>query len=58
MIDVHGHTMSFGQHGHDMGGHWVDGDMLSHHDGHGHMNDGWRHHDGHYGMAFPFTTAP
>jgi hypothetical protein len=57
MIDAHGHTMNFDEHGHDMGGHWIDDDMLSHHDDHGHMHDGWQHHDGHYGMAFPFRTA-
>ena len=62
IIDVHGHGMDFDQHGHEMGGHWVDEDMLGHHggmmDGHSHMGEGWQHHNGAYGMAFSFWTAP
>ena len=62
IIDVHGHGMDFDQHGHDMGGHWIEEDMLGYHEGmmgdHPHMGDGWQHHNGTYGMAFPFWTAP
>jgi hypothetical protein len=62
MLSEHGYPMSFEQHGHAMGGEWVeesmfgpDGGMMG---GHDHMGDGWRHQNGMYGMAFSFTTAP
>ena len=62
ITDVDGHHMDFDQHGFDMGGHWVDEDMLGQHGGmmggHPHMGDGWQHHNGTYGMAFAFHTAP
>ena len=62
ITDVDGHHMDFDQHGFDVGGHWVDEDMLGQHGGmmgdHSHMGDGWMHHNGSYGMAFPFRTAP
>ena len=62
ITDRHGHGMDFDQHGLDMGGHWVDEEMLGQHGGmmggHSHMGDGWQHHNGTYGMAFPFWTAP
>ena len=62
MQDEHGHQMNFGQHGHGMGGNWVEehmfgpgGGMMG---GHNHMGDGWQHQNGMYGMTFSFTTAP
>jgi hypothetical protein len=62
ITDVDGHHMDFDQHAFDMGGHWVDEDMLSHHGGmmggHSHMGEGWQHENGTYGMAFAFRTAP
>jgi hypothetical protein len=61
ITDADGHQMNFEQHGFDMGGHWVDEDMLGQHGGmmggHSHMSDGWQHENGTYGMAFPFSTA-
>jgi hypothetical protein len=61
ITDVDGHQMNFERHGFDMGGHWVDEDMLGQHGGmmggHSHMSDGWQHENGTYGMAFPFSTA-
>ena len=62
ITDEDGHHMDFDQHGFDMGGHWVDEDMLGQHGGmmggHSHMGEGWQHENGAYGMAFPFSTAP
>ena len=62
ITDADGHHMDFDQHGFDMGGHWVDEDMLDQHGGmmggHSHMGDGWQHENGTYGMAFAFRTAP
>jgi hypothetical protein len=54
--------MNFQQHGHAMGGDWVEehmfgsgGGMMG---GHNHMGDGWQHENGMYGMTFSFTTMP
>ena len=62
ITDVDGHHMDFDQHAFDMGGHWVDEDMLDQHGGmmggHSHMGEGWQHKNGTYGMAFAFRTAP
>ncbi|MCL7972986.1 MAG: Ig-like domain-containing protein [marine benthic group bacterium] len=62
MQDEHGHHMNFQQHGHAMGGDWVEehmfgsgGGMMG---GHNHMGDGWQHENGMYGMTFSFTTMP
>jgi len=61
MQDDHGHRMDFEQHGHAMGGDWVEegmfgpgGGMMG---GHDHMGEGWQHQNGMYGMTFSFTTA-
>jgi hypothetical protein len=62
MLDDHGHGMNFEQHGHAMGGEWVDEGMFAQGGGmmggHDHMGAGWQHHNGMYGMMFSFTTAP
>ena len=44
--------MDFEWHGFEMGGHWVDEDMLGGGmmGGHVHMDDDWQHHNGTYGM--------
>lgn len=48
ILDAHGHDLDFDQHGHEIGGHWVDDDQLSHHGGmmggRPHMGEGWQHH--------------
>ena len=60
ITDIDGHPMDFDWHGFEMGGHWVDEDMLG--GGmmgmHMHMDDRWQHHNGTYGMMFSFTTTP
>jgi hypothetical protein len=59
MTDEDGHLMSFQQYGFDMGGQWVDQNMLGGMmGGHMHMGDEWRDHNGTYGMMFAFMTAP
>jgi hypothetical protein len=60
ITDIDDHPMDFDWHGFEMGGHWVDEDMLG--GGmmgmHMHMDDQWQHHNGTYGMMFSFMTAP
>lgn len=66
MQDEHGHDMDLEQHGHGMGGEWVEEHMLGgggghmggHMGGHDHQGDGWQHENGMYGMTYSFTTAP
>lgn len=59
ITDIEGRPMDFDHHGFEMGGHWVDEDMLGGGmmGGHMHMGDEWQDHNGTYGMMFSFMTA-